>query len=279
MGAQGTTGGGELIEGEAGNFQNTIINGRLKTGLCFSCDRVGDLIQSIAQSYFGGYLGNGIAGGLRGKGRGTGDPRINLNDGILKTVRIQRELYVTAALNLQCGDDLQRGRAEHLELLIGQGLGGGNDDGVTGVDTHRVDVLHGTDGDDVSGSVPHDFKFDFLPARDTALDQHLSYPRKGDAPVSDLLQGGPVVCNTTACSAQCIGRAYNDGITYTFSKLHRIPHVLHHKRGDTGLVDGFHAVLEPLTVFSLTDGLGGSAQQANTIFVQSPVLIKGHGQV
>ena len=76
------------------------------------------------------------------------------------------ELHVAPALDLQGGDDVQGGGAEHLELPVGQGLGGGHHDGVAGMDAHGVDVLHGADGDHVAGAVPHDLKLNLLPAGD-----------------------------------------------------------------------------------------------------------------
>jgi hypothetical protein len=49
-------------------------------------------------------------------------------------------------------------------LLIAQGLTGGNDDGVTSVDSERVKVLHVADGDAVVVGVADDLILDLFPA-------------------------------------------------------------------------------------------------------------------
>ena len=76
----------------------------------------------------------GVAGGLGGQSGGTGHTGVNLDDRVLEGLGIQSKLHVAAALDLQGGDDVQSGGAQHLELPVGQGLGGGHHDGVAGVD-------------------------------------------------------------------------------------------------------------------------------------------------
>ena len=119
LGTQGAAGSGELVKGQAGDLQHTVVHRRLKAGLGLSGDRVGDLVQSIAQSHLGCHLGDGIARGLRSQRRGAADPGIDLDDRVLEAVWLEGELDIAAALDLQRGDDLQCGGAQHLELLVG----------------------------------------------------------------------------------------------------------------------------------------------------------------
>ena len=147
------------------------------------------------------------------------------------------------------------------------------------MDAHGVDILHGADLDDVAGGVPHDLELDLLPAGDAPLDEHLAHPGEVDAPVGDLLQGGPVIGDAAAGAAQSVGGTDDDGVADLLGEGHGVLHALHHLGGDAGLVDGFHAVLEALTVLSLTDGLGAGAQQLHAVLGQSAVLVEGHGQV
>ena len=60
-------------------------------------------------------------------------------------------------------------------LLVVERLRWGDDDGLAGVDAHRVDVLHVTDGDAVVAPVAHHLVFNLLPAAQALLDQHLEH--------------------------------------------------------------------------------------------------------
>ena len=186
LGAQGAAGGGELVEGQAGDLQHAVVQGGLEAGGGLAGDGVGDLVQGIAQGDLGGHLGDGIAGGLRGQGGGAGHTGVDLDDRVLIGLGVQGELAVAAALDLQGGDDVQGRAAQHLELFVGQSLGGGHHDGVACVDAHGVDVLHGADLDDVSGGVAHDLELDLFPTGDAALDEHLAHAGQVDAAVRDL---------------------------------------------------------------------------------------------
>ena len=279
LGAQGAAGGGELVKGQAGDLQHAVVDGGLEAGGGLAGHRVGDLVQGVAQGHLGGHLGDGVASGLGGQGRRAGHTGIDLDDCILEGVRVQGELHVAAALDLQGGDDVQGGGAEHLELPVGQGLGGGHHDGVAGVDAHGVDVLHGADGDDVAGGVPHDLELDLLPAGDAPLDEHLVDPGQVQAAVADLPQGDLVVGDAAAGAAQGIGGADDHRIADLVGEGHGVLHGVDHLGGDAGLADGLHAVLEALAVLRLVDGGGASAQQAHAVLLQGAVLIQRHGQI
>ena len=147
------------------------------------------------------------------------------------------------------------------------------------MDAHGVDVLHGADGDDVAGGVPHDLELDLLPAGDAPLDEHLAHPGQVDAPVGDLPQGGLVVGDAAAGAPQGIGGPDDDRIADAPGELHRGLHALHHVAGDAGLADGLHGVLEALAVLRLADGLRAGAQQAHAVLLQDALLVEVHGQV
>ena len=267
LGAQSTAGGGELIKGQAGDFQNTIVQGRFKASGGLAGNGVGDLVQGVAQGDLSGHLGDGIAGGLGRQGGGTGDTRVDLDDRVLEGIRVQGELAVTAALNFQGADDVQGGGTEHLILLVGQGLAGRHHDGVAGMDAHRVDVLHAADGDDVASAVPHDFKFDFLPACDTAFDQNFMDTGQLQTTVADLPQHELVIGDAAAGAAQGIGGTDDDGQADGVGELHRILHGVHHLGDHAGLVDGLHGVLEALAILCPTDGVGGGAQELDAVTI------------
>ena len=88
-------------------------------------------------------------------------------------MRIKSELDVAAAFHAQGANDLERRTAEHLVLLVAQRLRGREDDGVAGVDAHRIQVFHVADGDAVVGAVAHYLVLDLFPTDQRALDEHL----------------------------------------------------------------------------------------------------------
>ena len=279
LGAQGAAGGGELVKGQAGQLEHAVVQGWLEAGGGLAGHGVGDLVQGVAQGHLGGHLGDGVAGGLGGQGGGPGHAGVDFDDRVLEGVGVEGQLYVAPALDLQGGDDVERGGAEHLVLPVGQGLGGGHHDGVAGVDAHGVDILHGADLDDVAGGVPHDLELDLLPAGDAPLDEHLAHPGEVDAPVGNLPQGGLVVGDAAAGAPQGIGGPDDDRIADAPGELHRGLHALHHVAGDAGLANGLHGVLEALAVLRLADGLRAGAQQAHAVLLQDALLVEVHGQV
>ena len=55
---------------------------------------------------------------------------------------MKRILNVALSDDAKMTDHLNGGITEHMVLLIGQGLRGGHDNAVTGVNTERIKVLH-----------------------------------------------------------------------------------------------------------------------------------------
>ena len=98
------------------------------------------------------------------------------------------KLHITAPGDLKLIDDVESRTAQHLVFLISQGLGGSHHNTVPGMYPHRVNILHIADSDTVSGAVPHDLVLDLLPARDTALHQHLSHPGQAQSVFQDAFQ-------------------------------------------------------------------------------------------
>src|SRR5713101_71964 len=94
---------------------------------------------------------------------------------------MKRELHVAATLDAERADDPQRRAAEHLVLLVGERLRWRDDDRVTGVDAHRVEVLHVADRDAGISGIAHDLVLDLLPADERAFHEDLSDRRGADA--------------------------------------------------------------------------------------------------
>ncbi len=278
LGAQGAGGVGELVEGPLGHLHHDVVQGGLEAGAGLAGDVVFNLVQGVPQGDFRRDLGDGVACGLGGQGGGPGDPGIHLDDGVLEAVRVQGQLDVAAAHDVQMGDDVQGGGAEHLEFPVRQGLGGSHHDGVPGVDPHRVQVFHGADGNDVARAVPHGLELNFLPAEDGLFNEHLGdgggvQPRLGDDPQLRLIGGG-----AAARAPQGEGGADNDGIANPGGRLQSALHGLRDVGGDDRLADLRHGLLEELPVLRPGDGGGAGAQKPDVLFLKEALLVQLHGQ-
>ena len=128
--AEGALAVHELVKRPLRDFRHDVVQRGLERGAGLARHGVLHFIQRIADGNLRGALGNRAARRLRRKGGGTADARVDLDDGIVERIGIERELAVAAALDFQRGDDVQRGAAEHLVLLVRQSQRGRNDDGV-----------------------------------------------------------------------------------------------------------------------------------------------------
>ena len=243
-GAQLPAGACELVKGPLGNLHYHIIHAGFKAGTGLARDVVFDLVQGIAQGDLGGHLGDGVAGGLGGQGRGTGDTGVDLNNSVFKAVGVQSELAVAAAHDAQGRHDVQGGGAQHLIFLVGKGQGRGRHDGIAGVYAHRVEVFHGAHGDDVAHAVPHGLELDLLPAEDVLFHQHLVDGAGLQAARSHGFQLAGVVGHAAAEAAQGKGGADDDGIADALCDGQGGLHIVGDVRGDRGLADGVHGLLE-----------------------------------
>ncbi len=291
LGADAAFAEGELVEGPARYLHHHVVQGRLEGGGGLLGDGVGDLVQALADGDLRRHAGDGIAGRLAGQGRAAGHARVHLDDvvrrgrGVLVLPggdlrpRRQGELDVAAALDAQGADDAQAGRAQHLVLLVGEGLAGRDHDAVAGVDAHGVEVLHVADGDAVVGAVAHHLVLDFLPAQQAALQQHLVDGAGGQPAGHDALHVVLGVGDAAAGAAQGVGGAHHQGQAQPAGHLSRLVHggdggALRHRLADVGQ----HA-LEELAVLGLADGVQRRAQEAHAVAVEDAGVGQVHGQV
>ena len=276
LGRQVIGGRGELVKGEPGHFGDHIVQGRLKAGRGVGQP---DLVQGHAHGDFGGDPGDGVAGGLGGQGRGPGHPGVDFNDKIPEGMGIQGELHIAAPLHVQSPDDLQGAVPEHMVFLVGQGLAGSHHDGVAGVDTYRVHILHVADGDGGIRPVPDDFVLHLVIALDALLYQHLVDGRQGKGRLHHFLQLGFVIGKSAAGAPQGEGRAQNDRVADLLGGLDGLRHGI----GDLGrhhrLTDGLTELLEELPVLGFFDGVHAGAQQLNFALLQHPLFRQLDGKV
>ena len=279
LGTQRLVGIDELIKRPLRVLDHDVVQCRLEAGAGLAGNVVGDLVQRVADGDLGSHLGNGVAGSLGSQCGGAGHTGVDLDDRVVEAVRLQGKLAVAAALDAQLGDNIQCGGTQHLVLVVGQGLGGSHDHRVAGVDAHGVEVLHVTYGDHVALVVAHHLVLDLFPAGDALFHQDLMDGRKAQTVGADLDQLFAGLADAAAGAAHGKGRAHDDRVADAVGAVQCVLQVLHHLRGDDGLVQLFHGLLEQLAVLGTVDGLGIAGQQTDAGAVQITGACQLHGQV
>ena len=278
LGAQGALAVDKFIKGPFGEFDHQIVDSGFKAGVGGAGHRIENLVQGVADGNFGGNLGDGIASGFGSQSRGTGNPGVYLDDRILKGGGVQGKLAVASAFHPQGPHNVEGGGAEHLKLFVREGHRRGHNDGIAGVDAHRVHILHGADGDAVALAIPDDLKLDLLPAGDALLHQNLGDGGKPQAVLGDLVELLHGVGDAAAGAAHGECRPDDDRQADLPNEVDAVLEVFHHFGGDAGLADLLHGVFEHLAVLRLVDGLPVGAQQLDVVGGQEALLIQLHGE-
>ena len=178
LGAEHGRGAGELLEGEAGDLGDDVVDRGFEARGRGAGDVVVQLVEGVADGEQGGDLGDGVAGGFAREGRAAADAGVHLDDDDAAGLGTDAELHVAAAgVDADLADAGERGIAQMLVFAVGEGLGGGHGDRVAGVHAHRVEVFDGADDDDVVSAVAHDLELVFLPAEDGFVDEDLVHGR------------------------------------------------------------------------------------------------------
>ena len=98
LGGQAGVGLGELLEGEARNLGNHVVDAGLERGRGYAAGNfVLQLIKGVTDGQLGRDLGNRETGGLGSQRGGTGYPRVHLDHDHTAGVRIDTELHVGTA--------------------------------------------------------------------------------------------------------------------------------------------------------------------------------------
>ena len=261
---------GKFLEVKARNFGDNIVNGwfercrRQATG-----DIVGQFIQGKAHSQFRGNFCNREASGFRCQRRRTGYTWVHLDNNQTTVFRVNRKLYVgTTGFHADFTQYRQRGVTHDLIFFISQGLCWRNGDGVTGVDTHRIEVFDGADDNAVVVFITHNFHFVLFPANQRFINQQLIGWGQIQAAFTDFFELFAVIRDTTTGAAHSKGRTDN---TWE-ANISRYSQCFFHGMCDTGTsgiqTDFFHCFIEALTVFCFINGIGGSTDHGDTELFQ-----------
>ena len=163
--------------------------------------------------------------------------------------------------------DLEGGLTEHEVLPVGKSLRGSNDDGVTGVDTEGIEVLHITDGNAVVTSVTDDLVLELLPSTKIAIDDDLATVGKGLGGKSlhlSIIRG-----ETRTKTTKSEGSTDEDGVAdLVLGNIHG----LIHGGGGVGLgnslVDLSKLLAEDFTILGGLNDIDLRAEDLNTLLLQ-----------
>ena len=274
---KGRIGPAELLEGKAGDLHYHIVDRRLEGSLGHAGDVVGDFIQRVTHGKLRGNLGNGKPCRFRSQ-RGT--PRhtwIHFDNHHVAVLGVQAELHVrSACIDADLTDDPDCGIPHPLVLFVREGHGRRDRDAVPRMDPHRVQVLDGTDDDDIVLEVPHHLEFIFFPPDERFLNQHLADRTHGQGPIDQLLELFPVVGDIPAGSAHGEGGTDDRGESGLFENLDGFVTVMGRTAGRHPQADSLHRLFEGFAILGLMDRLGGSADQLHAVFFERPPLDQGH---
>ena len=94
LGGERGVGAGELLECEARDFCDHVVDGGFEAGGCFASDVVLDFIERVSDGELGRELGDGESGCLGGEGAGARHTGVHLDDDQPSVVGIDGELYI-----------------------------------------------------------------------------------------------------------------------------------------------------------------------------------------
>ena len=278
--AEGVVGAGEFLELPLGDFDDDVVDGGLEAGRRFAGDVVGDLVEGVADGELGGDFGDGKAGGLGGQRGGARDARVHLDDDHAAVGGVDGELDVGAAgFDADFAHDGDGGVAHLLVFAVGEGLRGGDGDGVAGVHAHGVEVFDGADDDDVVGEVAHDLELVFLPAEDAFFDEALVDGREIEAAGEDFHQLFAVVGDAAAGAAEGEAGADEDGEAELAGEVEAVAQVVDQRGARHVEADADHGVFEEEAVFGLLDGFELGADELDVVAVEDAGVGEIDGEV
>src|SRR5690606_22112617 len=274
LGGQARVGLRELLEGEARDLGDDVVDRGLERGRGPAAgDLVPELVQRVAHGQLGGDLSVRDPGVRGGQPRRARHARVHLDHHHPTGLGVDAELHVRAAgVDADLAQHVDRGLAQALVLAVGQGLRRGHGDRVAGVHAHGVEVLDRADDDAVVRGVADHLHLELLPAQHRLLDQDLAHRGQLEAALGDLLELLAVVGDAAAAAAQGEGRPDDGRVADPGLDLDRLLEALR----DLGLraleADLLHGHAEQLAVLGHADGLALGADQLDAVLFEHAVV-------
>ena len=263
----------ELLEREAGDLDDDVVEHGLEAGGRDLGDRVRDLVQAVADRELGPDARDGEAGRLRRQRRAARHPRVHLDDEHLARRRMHRELDVAAArVDPDLADAGDRRVAHRLVLAIREGEGRGDRDRVARVDAHGIEVLDRAHDDDVVRPVAHYLQLELLPADDAAVDEHLADRGRADPGADEILELLPIVGGAPARPAEGEGGTDDGGKAGVLDEFERLIQGAREAAGRQLESDALHRLGELLPVLGELDRAHVGPDQLHAVFVENAPL-------
>jgi hypothetical protein len=266
----------ELLEGEARELDDDVVEGRLEAGRRRLRQVVRDLVQRVSDRELRSNLGDRVARRLRGERRRARDTRVHLDHPQLSRLAATGELDVRAArLHADRANDRGGGVAELLVGLVGERHLRRDGHGVAGVHAHRIEVLDRAHDDDVVEPIADDLELELVPAADGLLDEHLADRRLRQASLHLVPQRGHVLGKATAVAPEREGGSHDGGHRQAVDLLERG----HDARGRDLEAAAAHRLLELLAVLGSANHLDGRADQLHAEVLEHARLGQLDGEV
>ena len=270
LGREAIVRGRELLESEAWDLRDHVVDRRLERGgRPASGDVVLQLIERVANSELRGDLRDREAGGLRGERRRAGHARIHLDDEQAAIFRIHGELHVGAArVHADLAQNRDGGIAHALVFLVGERQGRRHRDGIARMHAHRIEVLDGADNDAIVLVVADHFHLELFPTDHRLFDQHLFGGRGLESAGHDRFELFTVVGDTAAGAAHRERRTDDDRIAVLGGDGVRLFETARDLRFRTLEADLAHRVPEQLAVFGHVDGGARGGDELHAVLLE-----------
>jgi len=266
---QDRIGGGKLLEGEPGDLHHHVVQHRLEGGGSGPGDVVGQFVESVPHRQLGPDPRNRVAGGLGGEGAGAGHAGVHLDDQLLARARIDRELDIAPTRRDADFPDDAAGRVAHdLVFAVAQSHRGRHGDRVPGVHPHGVNVLNGTDDDDVVRRVAHHLELELFPSDDALLHEHRAHRRQFEPSAEHRLKLLRIVGDPPPPAPQREGGAENRRVAGLGHGREPLFHGAHRGPARRGQSDPAHRRRKLLPILRDPDGPFVRPDQFHSILFQ-----------
>mmetsp|Transcript_29981 Transcript_29981/g.86251 ORF Transcript_29981/g.86251 Transcript_29981/m.86251 type:complete len:481 (+) Transcript_29981:1945-3387(+) len=267
----------ELAQVPTRHLRDDVVEGWLEACRRHAGHAVPQADKVVPQRQLRSDVGERIARRLRSQGTASGQPGVHLDDPELLAVGVHGVLDVALADNAQMPHHLERALAQPEVLLVGQCLRRRDDDGIAGVDAHRVEVLHVTDRDAVIGGIAYHLVLKLLPSLQALVHDHLRAVDQGlvnQRSQLRLIGGEPA-----AQAAEGVGRANEHRVADLGGRGHGFIH-----RAATSALRHLVAAMvhssgEELAVLGEVDRLDGGTHDPHVVLLEDAGLVHLHRAV
>ena len=239
----------------------------------------GDFVQSQAAGQHGGNQRDGETGSLGGQSGRTGGTGIDLDNDNTAADRIVSKLHVGTADHFDSFHDLISLTLQFLLHVFGNGEHGGRAEGVTGVNSQRIDVLDEADGDHVVLGIADHFQLQLFPAENGLFHQNLTHQTGLQTAGTDGFQLVHIVHQTAAGAAHGVSRTENDRVAQLISDGQCLVHTVSHLTAGHFNAQGFHGLLELDTVFAALNSINLNADNFHIVLIQYACILQFGAQV